>query len=92
MTIQDDDQGGCRAPTGSVSGCRLPVDLTLREQGWEWRCNADGVKLHQVVESYRELGFEVRMERLDLRSLSEDCEGCKGTLTQASAVYVKKEN
>lgn len=90
MTTQD-DQEGCRAPAGSVIGCRLPVDPDLREQGWEWRCNADGVKLHQVVDSYRELGFEVRTERLDLRSLSENCAGCKGALAQASAVFIKQK-
>ncbi len=91
MTTQDDDREGCRAPAGSVIGCRLPVDPDLREQGWEWRCNADGVKLHQVVDSYRELGLEVRTERLDLRSLSENCAGCKGALAHASAVFIKQK-
>ncbi|MBW7929410.1 MAG: hypothetical protein H3C58_15250 [Fimbriimonadaceae bacterium] len=91
MSTQDDDREGCQAQAGSVIGCRLPVDPALREQGWEWRCNADGAKLHQVVNSYRELGFEVRMERLNLRSLSENCAGCKGALAQASAVFIKQK-
>lgn len=88
---QGDDLEGCRASPGNVTGCHLPVDPALSEQGWEWRCNADGTKLRNVVDSYRELGFEVRLERLDLSDLSEDCAGCKGALAQASAVFVKKK-
>ena len=89
MTAQDDYRQEHRA-NGSDLGCSLPVDAALSAQGWEWRCNADGTKLRNVVESYRELGFEVRLERLDLSDLSEDCEGCKDTLEQASAVFVKR--
>ncbi len=89
MTAADDDLEGCRA-NGNDLGCTLPVDPSLREQGWEWRCNADGTKLRNVVDSYRELGFEVRLEPLDLRGLSENCAGCKGTLAQASAVFVRR--
>jgi hypothetical protein len=63
----------------------------LAEQGWEWRCNADGARLREVADSYRELGFEVRIERLDLSGLSEDCAGCKGALAQASAVFVRQQ-
>lgn len=90
MTAQDEYLQERRA-NGSDLGCSLPVDAALSAQGWEWRCNAEGTKLRNVVESYRELGFEVRLERLDLRGLSEDCEGCKGTLEQASAVFVKRK-
>ena len=92
MTTRDYDQQACRAPAGGVLGCRLPVDPALREQGWEWRCNADGAKLRQVAASYRELGFEVRVEHLDLRGLNENCAGCKGELAQSSAVFVRQKN
>ena len=90
MTIRDDDQHACRAAIDGVIGCRLPVDPALAEQGWEWRCNAGRAKLHEVADSYRELGFEVRIEHLDLRGLSEDCAGCKGELAEARAVFVRQ--
>ena len=92
MTTRDDDQQACRASTGGVLGCRLPVNPALREQGWEWRCNTDGTKLGQIADAYRELGFEVRVEQLDLRGLNEDCAGCRGALAQSSAVFVRKRN
>ncbi len=92
MTTRDDDRQACRVPIGGVIGCRLPVDPALEERGWEWRCNADGAKLRQVADSYLELGFEVRIEHLDLRGLSEDCAGCKEALAQSSAVFVRQKD
>lgn len=89
MNDDSDDQGACRVSAVCVSGCRLPVDSGLRDQGWEWRCNADGIKLRQAVDSYKELGFAVRLGRLDLSALSEGCAGCKPALSEASAVFVK---
>lgn len=82
--------GGCHAPTGNVLGCRLSVDVGLKEQGWEWRCNANGSQLRQITDSYLELGFEVRTKPLDLRALSENCAGCKEVLGDSVAVFVKQ--
>ena len=90
MSAQDDEVEGCGGSPINITGCHLPVDPALSAQGWQWRCNADGGKLKQVVDSYRELGFAVRIEPLDLRELSEHCAGCRGVLAQASAVFVKK--
>lgn len=78
------------ATCGNLPGCRLPVDPGLKEQGWEWRCNADGAKLDHVVETYRELGFEVRIEPLTLNGLSDNCLGCKDALEQSLAVLVRR--
>jgi len=89
MTSDNSRQTGCAAPAGTVPGCQLPVDPGLKEQGWEWRCNADGPKLRNVVDSYQELGFEVRLEPLDLSGLSANCMGCKGALAQSHAVLVR---
>lgn len=91
MTVHDDDQGGCQPRAGGVAGCHLSPDPSLREEGWEWRCNADGAKLKEVVETYLALGLAVRMERLDLSELSDNCAGCKGALAQASAVFVRQK-
>ena len=83
------DGGGPVA--GRVLGCHLAGDVALEGQGWEWRVNADGDKLRQVVDSFEELGFEVRLERLDLSLLSESCLGCKAVLAQSSAVFVRRK-
>lgn len=89
MTSENSRQTDCSDPAGTVLGCQLPVDPGLKEQGWEWRCNADGAKLGQVIDSYQELGFEVRLEPLDLSGLSANCMGCKGALAQSQAVLVR---
>jgi hypothetical protein len=81
--------GDCEASTGNTPGCRLPADPGLREQGWEWRCNADALKVDQIVESYRELGFEIRLEPINLNGLAASCGGCKPALAQSTAVYVR---
>ena len=65
------------------------MDPGLKEQGWEWRCNADAAKLDQVVDSYRELGFEVRLEPINLNGLAAGCGGCKSALIQSNAVFVR---
>lgn len=85
----DDDPPGCDAGSGNTLGCRLPADPSLQEQGWEWRCNADAAKIDLVVESYQELGFEIRLEPLNLHGLSAGCGGCKPGLAQSTAVYVR---
>lgn len=87
----DDDLAMRRSSGGNTVGCRLPVDPALRHQGWEWRCNIDGTKLHQVTDSYRELGFEVYTEPLNVTSLCDSCAGCRDSLVQASAVFVRRK-
>lgn len=90
-TVSADVTNGDHAPSGNLKGCRLPVDPGLQDQGWEWRCNADHTKLDQMVDTYQELGFEVRVERLVLDGLSEDCIGCKDSLAQSLSVLVRRK-
>lgn len=90
MIRDDNGEAGCPAPAGGVLGCHLGVGRAADAEGWEWRVNAEGAKLQQAVDSYRELGFEVRMEPIDLNGLSEACSGCRGTLAQSSAVFVRR--
>ncbi len=83
----------CDTPTsqpGSHTGCDLPIDAELSAQGWQWRCNSDAMRIRDVVESYEALGFEVRLEPLNLEHLSEDCSACAPLLQQINAVYVRK--
>lgn len=77
---------------GFQLGCDLPQDAKLTGEGWEWRCNADENRTRDVVDTYRELGFEVRLEPLAVDGLSDSCSGCKETLCALNAIYVRKQS
>lgn len=46
----------------------------LRKEGWEKRFTTDELRLSEMVEQYKELGFEVLLEPVD--TSSEECTGC----------------
>jgi len=46
----------------------------LKIQGWEKRFTIDEPRLSEMVEQYKELGFEVLLEPVDLSS--EECTSC----------------
>lgn len=46
----------------------------LRKEGWEKRFATDEPRLSEMVEQYKELGFEVLLEPVD--PLSEECTTC----------------
>ncbi len=46
----------------------------LKEQGWEKRFTIDEPRLSEMVEQYKELGFEVLIEPVDLST--EECTSC----------------
>ncbi len=73
-------------------GCALPVDEALAAQGWEFRCNTDANRLREVVDTFEEMGFEVRLEKLNLEGLNETCGGCVDTLRGLSAVYIRRRS
>ncbi len=75
---------------GRFMGCALPADQELTSQGWVFRCNTDANRLREVVDAFEEMGFEVRLEPLNLEGLDDSCGGCKETLCKLSAVYVRK--
>ncbi|MDP6173355.1 MAG: hypothetical protein QGF09_04225 [Rhodospirillales bacterium] len=77
---------------GSYAGCALPKNHLLTDEGWEWRGNADERRAREMTDTYEELGFEVKIEPLDLNQLSEGCFGCKDVLNDFGAVYVRKKN
>ena len=75
---------------GRAMGCALPADEALTAQGWEFRCNTDANRLREVVDAFEEMGFEVRLEKLNLEGLNEACNGCFETLCELSAVYIRR--
>jgi hypothetical protein len=46
----------------------------LRREGWEKRFTMDEPRLSEMVEQYREIGFEVLLEPID--ASSEECTSC----------------
>ena len=46
----------------------------LKKEGWEKRFTIDEPRLSEMLEQYRELGFEVLLEPVDLSS--EECTSC----------------
>ncbi len=46
----------------------------LKKEGWEKRFTMDEPRLSEMAEQYRELGFEVLIEPVDLTS--EECTDC----------------
>jgi len=46
----------------------------LRKEGWEKRFTIDEPRLSEMVEQYKELGFEVLLEPVD--TSSEECTTC----------------
>ncbi len=49
----------------------------LKKEGWEKRFTIDEPRLSEMVEQYRELGFEVLIEPVD--PSSEECDICVET-------------
>ncbi len=66
--------------------------VQLQEEGWTRRFTALGRRLNEVAELYRELGFEVRLEPVDLDEEpitgAEGCKDCFVTM-QARTVYTR---
>jgi len=49
----------------------------LQKEGWEKRFTMDEPRLSEMADQYRELGFEVLLEPVDLSS--EECIACMTT-------------
>jgi len=79
-----------RREATSYTGCDIPHDPELVAQGWEFRCNTDDSRLNDVVDTYKELGYEIHLEAVDLSGLSSECGGCATMLASFSTVYTRK--
>jgi len=66
-------------------------DPALLAEGWERRFIADGQRSTEVVELYRQLGFEVRLEPIRAAEIPEGCSDCQLVfLLQFKTVYTRK--
>ena len=64
----------------------------LQDEGWTRRFTALGRRLNEVAELYSELGFEVRLESVNLDQeeimSAESCKDCFVTM-QARTIYTR---
>ncbi|MBS3918379.1 MAG: hypothetical protein KG012_05780 [Deltaproteobacteria bacterium] len=52
----------------------MPREKELKKEGWEKRFTMDEPRLTEMAGQYKELGFEVLLEPVDLSS--EECTSC----------------
>ena len=66
--------------------------MQLQKEGWTRRFTAMGRRLNEAVELYSQLGFDVRMEPVDLdeeeTAGAESCKDCFVTM-QARTIYTR---
>ncbi len=80
----------CHNENGNYLGCTIPPDPQLIADGWERRFIADARMARDASDSYRELGYEVRLEPVDAEGLKDECAGCKALFAKFHAVYTRK--
>lgn len=67
--------GGYRNATcGDWNVGKMNREEELKKEGWEKRFTIDEPRLSEMVEQYKELGFEVLLEPVD--TSSEECTTC----------------
>jgi len=63
----------------------------LKKEGWEKRFTIDEPRLSEMVEQYKELGFEVLLEPVDFSS--EECTSCMTADSQRyKTIYTRSKN
>jgi len=82
--------GDFMPPSGGFEGCNLPLDSDLAAEGWDRRCVTDEAKSKEMLGTYTELGFEVRLVPVDAGDLCASCDGCKDIVSRFNAVYVRR--
>jgi len=67
------------------------ADRRLVEDGWQRRYLADPDRANEAAESYRELGFEVRIERLTPDHFGPQCQSCAQTICSSYVmIYTRR--
>jgi hypothetical protein len=64
-------------------------DLRLAQDGWTRRFVGGPPRLAEMMDLYRELGHEVRVEALTDDDLAEHCAGCRAALALFRIVYTR---
>ena len=59
-------------------------------EGWTRRFVAGPARVSECVEFYRSLGFEVRLERMAVHELADQCADCALALTFFKVIYTRR--
>jgi hypothetical protein len=63
----------------------------MEGEGWERRFIADKRRADEVIQLYRELGYEVRSELVAPEDLRDECEDCRlVSLLKFQVIYTRK--
>jgi len=63
----------------------------LGKAGWVKQTTIGEPRLSEIVELYKSLGYEVRLEPVRLDELDEECRRCyEGEIDEVKTVYVRK--
>ncbi len=74
-----------------LSEAQLESDPARVADGWERRFVADGRRAEEMMELYRQLGFEVVADPIRPEHLSDDCQDCKLLmLLEFKMIYTRK--
>jgi hypothetical protein len=74
-----------------LSEAQLAPDPARVADGWERRFVADGRRAEEMIELYRQLGFEVVADPIRPEQMSDDCEDCKLLmLLEFKTIYTRR--
>jgi len=64
----------------------------LEEEGWIKQTTIGEPRLSEIVELYKSLGYEVRLEPVKLDELDEECRRCyEDEIHEVKTVYIRKK-
>lgn len=66
------------------------TEQRLTREGWTKQSTHDEPRLSEMVETYQELGFEVRLEPLRPEQTAECTECMKGSAEQFKVIYTRR--
>ncbi len=74
-----------------VDAVRMTREEELKKEGWEKRFTIDEPRLSEMIEQYKELGFEVLLEPVDISS--EECTTCIiASRDRYKTIYTRQKN
>jgi hypothetical protein len=76
-------------PDLRTHGPAVERDLMLALEGWRRRFVGASPRLDEMIELYRELGHDVRVEELTEHDLAAGCAGCRVALSFFRIVYTR---
>jgi hypothetical protein len=66
----------------------------LEKEGWVKQTTIGEPRLSEIVELYKSLGYEVRLEPIVLEELDKECRECyerEGEIEKVKTVYVRRK-